>query len=61
MSKLLNEIQVAEMLNCSVGFLRRCRLLRSGGPPFVKVGRLVRYDPDDLRAYIHEQREEPAV
>jgi hypothetical protein len=48
---LLDEKGAAAQLNCSVAFLRRCRLFHLG-PPYVKVGRLVRYRPQDLEAYI---------
>lgn len=48
---LLNEREAATLLNCSVAFMRRCRLL-SRGPAFVKIGRNVRYRMQDLEAYI---------
>ena len=50
--KLLNEEEAAGCLGCSVGFLRRCRLLANGGPSWIKVGRLVRYAPNQLMEYI---------
>jgi hypothetical protein len=48
---LLDENAAADFLNCSVAFLRRCRLLRRG-PVYVKLGRLVRYSLHHLQRYI---------
>jgi hypothetical protein len=59
-NKLLDEKEAASLLNCSVAFLRRCRLFRTG-PSFVKVGRLVRYQMEDLLAYIAMNRVFQAV
>jgi len=50
-NKLIDEKQAAQRLGCTISFLRRCRLLLSG-PPYVKIGRLVRYSPAALDAYI---------
>jgi predicted DNA-binding transcriptional regulator AlpA len=52
--KLLNEIEAAALLNLKVPTLRRWRW--SGhGPRFAKIGRAVRYDPRELRAFIQAQ------
>lgn len=56
LNPLFNEDTAATFLNCSVAFLRRCRLHRSG-PAYVKVGRLARYRPEDLQAYISARTE----
>jgi predicted DNA-binding transcriptional regulator AlpA len=51
---LLNEHEAAALLHLAVPTLRRWRW--SGqGPRFVKIGRAVRYDPSELRAYIERQ------
>jgi predicted DNA-binding transcriptional regulator AlpA len=51
---LLNETEAAALLNIAVPTLRRWRW--SGhGPRFAKIGRAVRYDPRELRAYIEAQ------
>jgi hypothetical protein len=50
-ASLLDENAAADFLNCSVAFLRRCRLLRRG-PVYVKLGRLVRYSFHHLQRYI---------
>jgi hypothetical protein len=60
LSKLLDEKEAASLLNCSVAFLRRCRLFRTG-PSFVRVGRLVRYRVEDLAAYIEIRLEKKAA
>lgn len=51
---LLDQIQVAKLLGVTTKFLeaRRCR---GGGPPFVRVGRLIRYQPEALCHWIQSQ------
>jgi hypothetical protein len=51
---LLNEQAVAKQLNCEVKTLQAWRC-RGGGPMFVRVGRLIRYRPDDVQAYINSR------
>lgn len=53
--ELLNESSVAKRLNCEVKTLQAWRC-RGGGPPFVRVGRLVRYKPEDVLAWIESRR-----
>lgn len=48
---LLNEKEVAERLGRSVKTVQKDRCYGSG-PPFVKVGRLVRYRESDVDAYL---------
>jgi len=48
---LLNEYEYARIVNRSVASVRRDRV-RGVGCPFVKLGALVRYRPDDIRAHI---------
>ena len=47
---LLNCPQVAHMLGCSLRTVRRITEQRT--IPFVKVGRLVRFRPQDIERYI---------
>lgn len=54
-SRLLDEKEAAELLGCSVAFLRRRRLFHTG-PSFTKLGRLVRYPLEDLEAYVAANR-----
>jgi excisionase family DNA binding protein len=51
MVNLMTEQEVSKRLNVSLASLRRWRLLRRG-PAFVKVGSLVRYQPEDLDAWL---------
>lgn len=51
MESLLNETQVSETIQVSLACLRRWRL-RGEGPPFVKVGPLVRYRPEAIAQWI---------
>jgi excisionase family DNA binding protein len=53
MLNLLTEEQVSKQLSVSVPTLRRWRLLNRG-PRFVKVGSLVRYQPEDLERWLGE-------
>jgi predicted DNA-binding transcriptional regulator AlpA len=48
---LLTEAQVSELTGRCVPTLQKDRL-RGSGPPFVKLGRLVRYRPEDVRAWL---------
>lgn len=54
MGKRVNEEMAAAYLGCSIHKLQRDR--RIGSPvPFIKIGRSVRYDIDDLEKYIQQQ------
>ncbi|MGH3426018.1 MAG: helix-turn-helix transcriptional regulator [Mycobacteriales bacterium] len=50
----MREREVAELLGCSIRTLQGWRW-RGGGPPFIRVGRSVRYDPSGLRAWVGAQ------
>ena len=52
---LWNERQAAKYLNCSVEFLQVDRA-RAKRIPFIKLGRAVRYDPLDVRAYAESRK-----
>ncbi len=52
--ELLNEASVAQRLGCEPRTLQAWRC-RGGGPVFVKVGRLVRYRPSDIDAWIEKR------
>lgn len=54
-SKVVDERGAAEVLGCSVALMRKWRLFREG-PCYVRVGRLVRYRPDDLSAFLDSHR-----
>lgn len=49
--EMMNERQVAELLNMSVASVRRWRLFRRG-PKFVKIGSAVRYRREDLETWL---------
>ena len=51
MKQLLDEKQAAALLNVSVKTLQG-RRSRGDGPPFVKLGRSVRYAEADLEAFV---------
>jgi|AGTN01.2.fsa_nt_gi hypothetical protein len=53
--RLLNEVEVAEIRKMSPASLRRERWA-GGGPPFVKMGRRVRYDLNDLVVWLNERK-----
>ena len=55
--KMYTEEQVSEMLQVSLSQLRKWRMKRNRGkqpgPPFKKIGRLVRYPERGLQAYVN--------
>ena len=60
---LMNEFEAAELLRLDVTTMRRYRWLRSKskrpiGPRYLKFGRLIRYDLNDLVAFIASARVE---
>jgi excisionase family DNA binding protein len=54
---MLKPEQAAERLNVSLRFIRR--LCHERRVPYTKVGRLVRFDPDELDAWIAAHRVVP--
>lgn len=48
---LLDQSRVAEILGTTTKFLE-ARRVRGGGPPFIRVGRLVRYRRSDVIAWL---------
>lgn len=53
MDELLTEQQAAALLHVSVKSLQGWRS-RGGGPPFIKLGRCVRYALADLEAFVQD-------
>jgi predicted DNA-binding transcriptional regulator AlpA len=54
-TRLMTELEVSQRLGCSVGLLRKWRLLRKG-PSYVNIGRLVRYQQSDISAFLEAHR-----
>ncbi|MEO7859195.1 MAG: helix-turn-helix domain-containing protein [Nitrospirales bacterium] len=52
---LVDETAVAQQLAVEKKTLQAWRV-RGGGPAFVKVGRLVRYKPDDVENWVESRR-----
>jgi excisionase family DNA binding protein len=52
LEKLLTVKQAADILNVSTTFLNIDRI-REKRVPFIKIGKLVRYRPSDLEAFIN--------
>ena len=53
----LNEIEAARYLSVSRAFLRQSRMFgdrpgRAPGPPFLKIGRMIRYRVADLESWL---------
>src|SRR5690348_3636281 len=48
---LCNERELARIIGRSIGSLRRDRMLGIG-IPFIRLGKLIRYDPRDVREYL---------
>jgi predicted DNA-binding transcriptional regulator AlpA len=62
--RALKEPEAAEYISMSESFLRQSRMdgireNRTPGPPFVKIGRAVRYLREDLDAWLETYRHEP--
>jgi len=55
---MLVEREAARVLGCSTSLLRAWRR-RGEGPPYLKIGRLVRYASADLDAFLRGRRVEP--
>ncbi len=61
--RLLTTEQTSDFLQVSESFLRQSRMEgkregRTPGPPFVRIGRAVRYRLSDLDAWLSEHRVE---
>lgn len=55
MMRLLSEREASRRLGLSIRTLQKWRL-QGNGPPFLKLGHAVRYDPTDLDAYLAQAR-----
>jgi excisionase family DNA binding protein len=53
-ARLWTAVDVSRFLGVPVGTLYQWRT-RSGGPPAYRVGRHLRYDPAQVRAWVAEQ------
>jgi len=63
--RLLTDPEAATYLGVSLSFLRQGRMEgrranRSPGPPFIKLGKAIRYDIQDLDAWLAANRREVA-
>lgn len=61
MDDLLNELEAAKYITMSAAFLRMARLRgvvgnRTPGPPYLKLGRNVRYRRADLDQWLEQRR-----
>jgi predicted DNA-binding transcriptional regulator AlpA len=54
-TRLLNITETAERLSVSPSYLNKLRVT-GGGPPYVKIGARVAYDPADLAAWLDAQK-----
>jgi predicted DNA-binding transcriptional regulator AlpA len=54
-SRLLNVIEAATRLSVSASYLNKLRIT-GGGPPFLKIGARVAYDPVDLSTWLEGQK-----
>ena len=60
MSQSLNEYQASDVLNVSVQTLRNWRHQRKG-PAYLKLGRSVRYQIEDIEKYKEKKKIDPEV
>lgn len=61
-SVVFSDSEAAEYLRVSPGYLRASRLTppRTVGPPYVRMGRAIRYLKSDLDAWLASRRVVPA-
>jgi hypothetical protein len=52
--RLLTEQEVSRIYSVSLPFLRKKRLGKDG-PPYLKIGRMVRYRVSDLETYFNDR------
>ncbi len=55
MTQAITESEVAKILSMSVQSLRNWRCQRKG-PPYLKIGRSVRYPVEDLNRYLQQKK-----
>lgn len=60
MKKYLTEKEVSEITRLKLPTLRNHRHI-SRGIPYIKLGRSVRYDPEDVLNYMQQNRIDPEV
>jgi predicted DNA-binding transcriptional regulator AlpA len=53
--RLLNQGQVAEIIGMSEAWLEQCRF-QGREIPYIKIGRSVRYQAEDIQAYLEMNR-----
>jgi hypothetical protein len=56
--KMLSEGDLAQVLDKSIATVRRWRRV-SQGPVWMKIGKTVAYDPDDVAAYVERAKHYP--
>lgn len=56
---LLRDKELSQILSLSLSFLRRDRIQKTPKIPFIRVGRCVRYDLEQVRAWINSQARTP--
>jgi predicted DNA-binding transcriptional regulator AlpA len=54
LENLLSENEISQIFGRSIPTLQKDRL-RGNGPPFIKIGRLVRYSPSAVQAWLDDQ------
>lgn len=57
--RLITIIEVADVLSVEVRHVRR--LVHERRIPFIKWGHLLRFDPEEIRAWIDENRRHPGA
>jgi excisionase family DNA binding protein len=58
--QLLDEKETAALLNCTPAALRRMRRERRG-VPFCKVGRLIRYNRQDIEEFVRQSTQQSVM
>lgn len=66
MNSIVNEKEAAKYIGMSVSFLRQARCdgstaNRTLGPPFIRIGRAIRYSISDLNAWLEKHKQDAGV
>lgn len=56
LSRLLTPRETAALTGLSVSTLAKRRCLRSDGPRFVRIGRRIAYDPQDIADFVSRHK-----
>ena len=60
MKRYVNEVEISHITGLAIQTIRNMRCQRRGFP-YIKLGRSVRYDPDEVVTYMEERKITPEL